>query len=331
MTSSQTSVSETVTAETAGETALAWLRRQLPDHSWSACRKVLVARRVRINGVVTVHEGRRLAVGDVIELSATATRAPTVEQITLRHLDADLLVVEKPAGIETTRRPEEAKWPLAKRLLQPTLDELAAIASLRRRPGDLPQILPQLFRVQRLDRETSGLVVFARTKTAAKGLVPQFAEHTATRIYHAVVIGNPSAQIISTGLVRDRGDGLRGSPSDQRGGLRAVTHVRPLEPLGHYTLVECRLETGRTHQIRIHLAEQGHPVCGDSKYQQRRDGTNIPDDSDAPRLALHAAHLSFSHPRTGAVMEFHADWPMDLTAWLDKLRQLAASSPTAHG
>jgi len=320
---SQTQISEAITTENAGEAVLAWLRRQLPDHSWTACRKVLTARRVTINGVVTVHEGRRLTPGDIVALSSTATPAPTVEQITLRHLDADLLVVEKPAGIETTRRPEETKWPLAKRLLQPTLDELAAIASLRRRPGDIPQILPPLFRVQRLDRDTSGLVVFARTKTASQGLIPQFAEHKALRMYQAVVTGQPTAQTISTVLVRDRGDGLRGSPAGQRGGQRAVTQITPLESFGDYSLIECRLETGRTHQIRIHLSELGHPVCGDPKYRYLRDGTLWPDLSEAPRLALHAGRLGFLHPRTGAALEFVADWPGDLAPWLDKLRRAA--------
>lgn len=257
----------------------------------------------------------------MVALSAHSSLPPSAQQIAVRHIDADLIVVEKPSGIETTRRPEESHWPLRKKLLQPTLEELASIASLRRKPGDIPQQIPPLFRVQRLDRETSGLVVFGRTKTAAQKLIPQFAEHTAIRIYHAVALGHVQAQTIDLPLVRDRGDGRRGSAADQRGGQRAVTHIRPLLHLGPYTLVECQLETGRTHQIRIHLAEAGHPVCGDVKYQTRRDGSAFVDNSAAPRLALHAVRLGFVHPRTSVALNFVSDWPRDLASWLDNLRQ----------
>lgn len=326
MTELQTTLSEQVTTENAGETVLAWLRRGLAGQSWTTCRKILESRRVTVNGIVTVHEGRRTKPGDVVELRATAVRPISADQIVVRHDDADLLVVEKPAGIETTRRPEEAHWPVSKRLLQPTLEDLAALASLQRYQRTIPQRLPTLFRVQRLDRETSGLVVFARTQTAAQKLIPQFAEHTALRLYQAVVIGSPTAQVISRPIVRDRGDGLRGSPADQRGGQPAVTHMRPLESLGDYSRVECRLETGRTHQIRIHLAELGHPVCGDRVYSQNRDGSTVVDASQAPRMALHACQLGFMHPRTGKSWDFHSKWPQDLTAWLDQLRRQTATA-----
>jgi 23S rRNA pseudouridine1911/1915/1917 synthase len=104
-------------------------------------------------------------------------------------------------------------------------------------------------------------------------------------------------------------------------GKRAVTHVRAIEILGAYTLVECRLETGRTHQIRIHLAERGHPLCGEKVYNQPLFGQPFPDESGAPRLALHAAELAFEHPISGEQMRFDMPLPEDLADWLARLRR----------
>jgi 23S rRNA pseudouridine1911/1915/1917 synthase len=100
-----------------------------------------------------------------------------------------------------------------------------------------------------------------------------------------------------------------------------VTHIRPLEELDGYTLIECRLETGRTHQIRIHLAEMGHPVCGEKIYHQPRFGPPKPDRSGAPRLALHAAELGFTHPESGEFLKFQMPLPRDLEELLERLRR----------
>ena len=137
--------------------------------------------------------------------------------------------------------------------------------------------------------------------------------------------GQVEAQTIESHLVRDRGDGRRGSTTDSNAGKRAVTHVRPIEHfvlgIGEtYTLVECRLETGRTHQIRIHLAERGHPICGEKVYHQPLFGKPIEDKSGAPRIALHAAELGFVHPITGEEMQFEMPIPKDLTHFLEQLR-----------
>ena len=109
-------------------------------------------------------------------------------------------------------------------------------------------------------------------------------------------------------------------PTGGRDLQRAITHVRPMQQLAGYTIVECRLETGRTHQIRIHLSELGHPVCGDRVYCQRRDGTVVEDRSGAPRLFLHAAELGFRHPATGEEMHWEMSLPEDLGAVLRRLR-----------
>ena len=135
--------------------------------------------------------------------------------------------------------------------------------------------------MHRLDRDTSGLLVFARTAEAQQHLEHQFRTHSTRRRYLAVVRGAVESQTIESRLVRDRGDGRRGSTTLPNVGRRAVTHVRAVERLGDYTLIECRLETGRTHQIRIHLSELGHPLCGDKVYGQPLFRPGKPDESGA--------------------------------------------------
>jgi len=167
----------------------------------------------------------------------------------------------------------------------------------------------------------SGLLVFARTAGAAKSLTKQFREHTTKRRYLAIVHGKVKAQTITSRLVRDRGDGRRGSTTEEDVGKESTTHVRPLETLDGYTLVECILETGRTHQIRIHLAEAGHVVCGEKVYHIPLHGRPVKDKSGAPRVALHAAMLGFDHPVTGEYMELETPLPDDLRKLLKRLRR----------
>jgi 23S rRNA pseudouridine1911/1915/1917 synthase len=315
--------SEPIGPDLAGGTLLASLRKQQPDLSWSACRKLLTSRRVQVNGVVEIHEARRLKAGDRVTISPSPTAAPRPEQLRIVFADQELVVVDKPPHLVTTRRPEELHWPDARKRLAPTLDELVADAlgirsTTPRHRGRQRPAAPPLLRVQRLDRETSGLVVFARTQAAATGLIRQFRERTVERVYLAVVRGRPDSQTISLPLVRDRGDGLRGPSRDGRGGQRAVTHIRCLQTVGNLSLVECRLETGRTHQIRIHLCELGTPVCGESTYRHRLGEAVIEDASAALRQALHAARLGFRHPISNEWLTFVSPWPGDLTAWLSQ-------------
>jgi 23S rRNA pseudouridine1911/1915/1917 synthase len=175
--------------------------------------------------------------------------------------------------------------------------------------------------VHRLDRETSGLVVFARTAEAERRLGAQFRAHTVDRRYLAVVRGRAAPGRIESNLVRDRGDGRRGSTAEPGAGKRAVTHVDVVEDLGDFTLVSCRLETGRTHQVRIHLGESGNPLCGERVYDRPLHGRpTVPDTSGAPRVALHAALLGFDHPHTGRRMSWTSPLPADLAAQVARLR-----------
>jgi 23S rRNA pseudouridine1911/1915/1917 synthase len=159
--------------------------------------------------------------------------------------------------------------------------------------------------VHRLDEDTSGLMIVARTNEAQDRMKALFEAHDVERVYLAIVRGvmPETPRVMSTTLVRDRGDGRRGSGP---GGKPAVTHLRRLERLGWASLVEARLETGRTHQVRIHLAELEHPVLGDTLYADKATARS------APRLALHAARIAFTHPFTGAKIAFDAPLADDL-------------------
>ena len=312
-----------VTAEHAGKTLAACLRLWLPGQSWTQVRKFIDARRIQINGEVWRDEARRLKAGDTVELLVQAAKAPVVliDQIPIRYIDEHIVVVEKPTGISTVRHPAERDWLEERRLLVLTLDDLV----MRQIGMNLPQKKHdprhRLRIVQRLDKETSGLVVFARTVDAERGLGMQFRRHTVTRRYLALVAGMVTPQTIRSTLVRDRGDGRRGSTTLRDTGKEAVTHVTVEESLPGYTLLSCRLETGRTHQIRIHLSELGHPVCGERVYNRRFNGEEIPDNSGAPRLALHAAELGFTHPITEEAMHWDMPPPSDLRTFLERLRK----------
>jgi 23S rRNA pseudouridine1911/1915/1917 synthase len=239
----------------------------------------------------------------------------------IRYADAAVVVVDKPPGLTTMRHPEEAAefGRRARRFLPATLaDQLPAL--LARKKGGRPAPVRA---VHRLDKDTSGLVVFARTRQAESHLGRQLRAHRVERLYLAVVRGRAWPGRIESHLVRDRGDGRRGSTAEPGVGQRAVTHVAVVEELGEYTLVECRLETGRTHQVRIHLAEAGTPLCGERVYDRPLHGKPLPDGSGAPRVALHAAVLGFEHPTTGRRMRWTSELPHDLSELVRRLRRNA--------
>jgi 23S rRNA pseudouridine1911/1915/1917 synthase len=265
---------------------------------------------------------RRLKEGEVVEIlakPAPVVRGERPDDVVIRHLDEDVVVVEKASGVSTVRHPAERQWKDQRRELVPTLDDITQEA-IAQRLGTKKHALPRLRVVHRLDKETSGLVVFARSVRAERDLGRQFKAHTVLRRYLAIVPGHVRPQTFSTWLVRDRGDGRRGSGPDTAGAKHAVTHVDVLERYPRHTALVCQLETGRTHQIRIHLAEAGHPVCGERVYNRRSDGTVIPDESGAPRLALHAAELGFAHPESGREMFWQMAPPPDLQRFLERLR-----------
>ncbi|HEV3344595.1 MAG TPA: RluA family pseudouridine synthase [Pirellulales bacterium] len=311
-------------------TVTAFLREQLPGRSWSDVRRLISSRQVMIDGNLCLDGGRRLRGTEVVKLLAHPTAPPPREEdVRILYVDAHLVVVDKPPRMTSVRHAEEQGWSSRRKQLQPTLEDVLPRAVARKlsrgergRRGAPPGKLPPVKPVHRLDRDTSGIMVFARTKAAEQRLVQQFRRHTTERRYLAIAQGHVAAQTVESHLVRDRGDGRRGSTATEDTGKRAITHIKPLEQFDRYTLIECQLETGRTHQIRIHLAELGHPVCGETVYHKPLNGPASRDDSGAPRLALHAAELQFDHPITGERVRFHSPFPHDLAAFLERIRRL---------
>lgn len=196
------------------------------------------------------------------------------------HVDDHVIVIDKPAGLVTAPTPEADRGD--------ALDQLATQFG-------------EVYLVHRIDLPTSGLLVFARTRAANKLLGDAFKEHRVDREYRAVAIGEVAAQTIDRPIE----------------GRHAVTHITPIEPLVGATLVGARLETGRTHQIRIHLAGLGHPLAGDPQHGGETVRTFLP---RAPRLALHAAVLGFVHPHTGERVRWESPMPPELATWIDRMR-----------
>jgi 23S rRNA pseudouridine1911/1915/1917 synthase len=257
-------------------------------------------------------------------VKSNTVRSPN---IIIQFADAHVVVVEKPAGLTTMRHSHEAAefGERGRRFLPKTLEDL------------LPDLLPKekgkaarVIAVHRLDKETSGLVVFARTAEAARHLGKQMRAHTAERRYLAIVRGSAKDATIETWFVRDRGDGRRGSGKEKEG-QQAITHVRVVELLGDFSLVECRLETGRTHQVRIHLGEMGTPLCAERIYDRPLNGKPLPDGSGAKRIALHAATLDFGHPATGRRMHWTSKLPRDMKDLLERLRSRSLNRPGDRG
>jgi 23S rRNA pseudouridine1911/1915/1917 synthase len=293
-------------------------------------------RLVRLAGRVCPQPGRQVRPGQRVEVALPKAPRPQVQRqdrpgkdrerpagethIVVRYVDDQLVVVDKPPGLTTVRHAEDAAefGSKAKRFLPPTvIDLLPAVLAGRGVRGG------RLRAVHRLDRETSGLLVVARTPDAERALGLQFRRHGIGRHYLALVRGQAQNGRIESNLVRDRGDGRRGSKSSPEG-QHAATNVLALEVLGNYTLVECRLETGRTHQVRIHLGEAGTPLCGERVYDRPVHGPPLPDGSGAKRPMLHAASLEFEHPTTGQRLRFTAPLPRDMKSLLERLRRQAS-------
>ena len=303
------------------------LRSWIPDLSWSKARKLVRSRRVTIGHALCLDDARKLNPGERVEVhQESLQRPPGLESIKVQHVDRDIVVVEKPARMLAERHRKERSWHRSKRERHPTLDELVPELIYSAERTDRPPLLP----VHRIDRDTSGLLVFARHEQSQEALIQQFAQHDVVRVYKAVVYGTPGHQTVRCRLVRDRGDGVRGSTNDESAGKASVTHIRPQHKIqvnnDVYSEIECQLETGRTHQIRIHLAELGHPVSGDNVYRSGLGTEPIPDQSGAPRLALHAAQLGFTHPGSGLALHFQSDWPKDLRRFLNRLQGIPQES-----
>ncbi|HEY0009337.1 MAG TPA: RluA family pseudouridine synthase [Tepidisphaeraceae bacterium] len=339
-----------------GQTVAQMLRKVFGNtRSWGQIKQIIDSRRVQINGNLCLDEARRLKAGEVLRIYDESLAKPAQElDLNIRFQDEHLLVVEKPPALTTLRHREEAEWDDKRKSREPTLDELlqriidrhglsrlpgrgaAAGGALQKSRKDLADQTARgrahvkVRAVHRLDRDTSGLMLFALTQPAEQALVKLFAGHEIERAYLAVCQGKIESRTFNTQFVRDRGDGLRGSlPPGQTSddAKHAVTHIKLVRHIGEkYSLIDCKLETGRTHQIRIHLAEAGHPLCGEKVYNRPRPGAEpIIDPSGAPRHALHAHRLAFIHPITGKPHTFESKLPRDLHRWLNKIEKEAGA------
>ncbi|HEY7541159.1 MAG TPA: RluA family pseudouridine synthase [Methylomirabilota bacterium] len=256
-----------------------------PEASRRSLKHWLTSARVRVNGTVVVRGDAEVEPGDRVEL-ASPLPPPIPSPLRLVHEDDDILVIDKPSGLLTIATQSERER-TAYRLLRNWFSRRGA------RPS-------QLFIVHRLDRETSGLLVFAKSVAAKEHLQMQFAVRTAERLYVALAEGvmrQDEGSFVSR-LVETRA--LRVRVAQRGGGREAITRYRVLERRRASTLVELRLVTGRRAQIRAQLAAAGHPIAGDAQYGSRTDPLK--------RLALHATRLAFVHPRGGR-MSFESPPP----------------------
>ena len=319
------------------------LSRDVPEDaalSRTRLARLLESGAVQVNGVVADNPKARVAEGDLVDITVPVAEDSHIapEDIPLEVIfeDDDLLVINKPAGMVVHPAPGTPSGTLVNALLHHCGDTLSGVGGAKR-PGI----------VHRIDKETSGLLVVAKSDKAHHGLAEQFEKHSVERYYNAVVYGVPDANDprlrgvrgvnfepgnimkITTQLARHKTD--RQKQAVYFGtGRHAVTRSRIVEPLGTpagAALIECWLETGRTHQIRVHMSHAGHGLIGDPVYGGRRKlaqkafpEAGIAAARDFPRQALHAAVLGFVHPVTGEDMRFEAPLPQDMVDLLAALR-----------
>ncbi|MHB2165785.1 RluA family pseudouridine synthase [Alsobacter sp. R-9] len=309
-----------------GERLDRFLARSVPDLSRTRLKALVLAGRVAVAGVTIDDPGRKLEAGAVVTLEVPPPEPaePAAEDIPLAvvYEDDDLIVIDKPAGLVVHPAAGHDSGTLVNALIAHCGDSLSGIGGVRR-PGI----------VHRLDKDTTGLLVVAKNDRAHQRLAAQFADHGRTgpleRAYTAVVWGVPPRKHGTVDAAIDRS-------SRSRERMAVVPHGKGREAITHYTvertfagadgqavasLVTCRLETGRTHQIRVHMAHIGHPLVGDGVYGSgfRTKATLLPPAARAaveafPRQALHAAELGFRHPAREADLHFESPLPPDLAA-----------------
>lgn len=296
-----------------------YLATALEDVSRAELQRWIEAGGVRVDGRVA-RAAEKLRAGSTLVVTAAAPRRTAVAPdpnvpFDVLHVDDAIIVVMKPAGVVVHPGAGHVEGTLVGGLLALGLFRLEDVVEAGRDAHLRPGI------VHRLDAGTSGVLVVARTAAAREALKKQFAEHTIERAYVAVTVGVPAQGTVTTLHGRHPRDRLRFT-SKVRGGKVAVTHVRVLERFAGAALVECRLETGRTHQIRVHLAEVlGTPVLGDPLYGRPPADASLR--AMADRLghqALHARSLGFVHPTSQAMVRFEAPLPADVAEVLARLR-----------
>ena len=327
-----------VASADAGERVDAWLAKTWPDLSRARIQGLIGQGKLSADGALVTHAKDKPRAGARYELTLPppepAAPLPEAIPLTIAFEDEHLIVVDKAAGMAVHPAPGSMRGTLVNALLAHCGDSLSGIGGVAR-PGI----------VHRIDKETTGLVVAAKHDAAHHGLAKLFAKHDLERVYYAVTRGAPKerAARIENVLVRsneDRRKYVVARNAETSAGKNAITDYWTVESFGQQagasagraaaTLLECRLHTGRTHQIRAHMAHLGCPLIGDPLYGKQRafkaEGAHAVEVASVveafPRQALHAAVLGFVHPITGASLRFESAMPADMAALLAALREL---------
>ncbi|BCI70367.1 pseudouridine synthase, RluA family protein [Sphingomonas sp. S17] len=276
--------------------------------------KVLIASgAVTREGVMARDPAKRAAAGDLFQVAVPApTPAHNEAQdipLVIAYEDEHLIVIDKPAGLVVHPAAGNLDGTLVNALLHYCGGSLSGIGGVAR-PGI----------VHRIDKDTSGLMVAAKTDRTHEGLAKQFAAHSIDRRYRAITGGIPRPADGTVDAPLARSPQNRKKVAIVQGGKRAVTHYRTIEKLNNAALVECRLETGRTHQVRVHMQSLGHALLGDPVYGRTKGAQKaLLDELDFRRQALHAAHLGFIHPISGNALAFESPMPADMQELFSRL------------
>ena len=297
----------TATSEDQGRRIDAWLAAHAEGVTRSAAARLLETGGVTVNGQPAA-KNYRLRGDETVEVVRPEAEetAVTAQNIPLDvvYEDADVIVVNKPAGLVVHPAPGHPDGTLVNALLHHCGDSLSGIGG-EKRPGI----------VHRIDRDTSGLIIAAKNDAAHLALSAQLSDHTLSRTYECLVSGNMKQDSGTVDAPIGRSSADRKKMAVVPGGRRAVTHWEVVARYPGVTHLRCRLETGRTHQIRVHLAYIGHPILGDTVYGAKKPVPGL------TGQCLHATGLRFLHPRTGEPVELHCPLPEELTRMLEKLEK----------
>ena len=285
-----------------------YLAEQFPEQTRSYLQKLIKDGEITVNGK-NVKTGYQLSKGDEVSVNIPEPKELDVEpqkmDLDIVYEDEDVILINKPKGMVVHPAPGHTTDTLVNGLLYHCKDNLSGINGVAR-PGI----------VHRIDRDTTGILIVCKNDMSHNSIAAQLKEHSINRRYRALVHGNLKDD---TGTVEGP---IGRHPIDrkkmainEKNGKPAVTHYTVLERFGNYTLIECKLETGRTHQIRVHMTSIGHPLVGDEVYGPAKCPFKL------QGQCLHAMILGFVHPRTGEYMEFSADLPVYFEELLEKIRR----------
>ena len=293
--------------EDAGKRVDAWLAANLEDVTRSAAARLLEEGRVTCGGKALA-KNYKLTGTETLEVDLPEPEpvdvAPQDIPLDVVYEDGDVIVVNKPKGLVVHPAPGHPDGTLVNALLYHCGDSLSGIGG-ELRPG----------LVHRIDRDTSGLIIAAKNDFAHQRLAAQLQDHTLARIYHCIVVGNLREDDGTVDAPIGRHPVDRKKMAVVANGRPAVTHWRVLERFQGFCYVECRLETGRTHQIRVHMAHIGHPILGDTVYGNKKPVLGL------QGQCLHAVGLRFLHPRTGEAVELHCGLTEEFQTQLEKRRK----------